>query len=165
MTFGERLQALRAEKGWSIEELSERSGVDKEQLSRLENNKHKAQVRTRKKLADALGLTFEQFQAATSRAKNDDNAGDIAHKITGVTGEAASGSGMTVPVKRPAQTSGGRQEVPRMDKPTMIYNMVCDLPKARQDAWYRAIAADIASRGRAAPQPAARGEVLQRQRK
>src|SRR3712207_6422447 len=67
----------RSAAGLSLRQLSEKSGVAAETLSRLENDQRKPQVRTLKKIADALGipistltdgLTVEEITASIEEA-------------------------------------------------------------------------------------------------
>jgi transcriptional regulator with XRE-family HTH domain len=53
---GPRLRRLRRERALSQRELSSRTGIAFDTISRLETGKQRAQPRTIRKLADALGV-------------------------------------------------------------------------------------------------------------
>ena len=59
--LGVRVRALRKGKGWSLEQLSGKSGIALATLSRLENGKGSGTFRTHQKLAEALGLTLSEL--------------------------------------------------------------------------------------------------------
>lgn len=59
--LGIRVRALRKGKGWSLEQLSSKSGIALATLSRLENGKGSGTFRTHQKLAEALGLTLSEL--------------------------------------------------------------------------------------------------------
>jgi transcriptional regulator with XRE-family HTH domain len=52
--LGSNLRAARKRRGWTQEELSERSGVQAGEISRMEAGKRDPQVSTVEKLAEAL---------------------------------------------------------------------------------------------------------------
>jgi len=52
----ERLRELREERALSMRELAERSGVTHQTIYRIENGQRKAQPRTVRHLAEALGV-------------------------------------------------------------------------------------------------------------
>lgn len=56
-----RLKALRAERGWPLEELAERSGVSRATLSRLENGEVSPTASVLGKLCAAFGLTLSRL--------------------------------------------------------------------------------------------------------
>lgn len=56
-----RLKALRGERGWSLDDLAERSGVSRATLSRLENAEVSATANALGKLAAAYGLTVSRL--------------------------------------------------------------------------------------------------------
>lgn len=56
-----RLKALRAERGWSLEDLAVRSGVSRATLSRLENAEVSATASVLGKLGTAYGLTVSRL--------------------------------------------------------------------------------------------------------
>jgi transcriptional regulator with XRE-family HTH domain len=53
---GRKLRELRRRKVLSLRELGEQSGVAFDNINKLENEKRRAQPRTLRKLADALGV-------------------------------------------------------------------------------------------------------------
>ncbi len=55
------LKRARERKGYSLGDLSERSGVDASMISKLENQRRGAQGRTVRKLANALGVETEDL--------------------------------------------------------------------------------------------------------
>lgn len=59
--IAQRLRALRAERSWSLEELSRRSGVSRATLSRLENAEVSPTASVLGKLASAFGLTISRL--------------------------------------------------------------------------------------------------------
>lgn len=52
----------RANQGLSLEELSEKSGVGRSTISRIERGEVKARINTVAKIAKALGKTVQDFQ-------------------------------------------------------------------------------------------------------
>lgn len=65
--IGERIKALRKERGWTLQELSRRSGVSLSSLSKIENAQVAASFDTLVKVAQGFGMSFEAFlnQAAS----------------------------------------------------------------------------------------------------
>ena len=61
MELGARLRALRKEHGFSLEQLSTKSGVALATLSRIENGKGAGTFRTHQKIAEALGLAITEL--------------------------------------------------------------------------------------------------------
>ncbi len=59
--IAQRLKALRAERGWSLDDLAARSGVSRATLSRLENAEVSATASALGKLATAYGLTVSRL--------------------------------------------------------------------------------------------------------
>jgi transcriptional regulator with XRE-family HTH domain len=53
---GTRLRELRRRRMLSLRELEQRSGVAFDNINKLENEKHRAQPRTLRRLAEALGV-------------------------------------------------------------------------------------------------------------
>ncbi len=53
---GAKLRTLRRRRMLSLRELGERSGVAFDNINKLENERHSAQPRTLRKLAEALGV-------------------------------------------------------------------------------------------------------------
>jgi len=59
-TFGQRLRREREKKGWSLQELSSRSGVPYETIYRVERGTHhEPRVGVAVKLARALGISLD----------------------------------------------------------------------------------------------------------
>lgn len=59
-TFGERLARTREQRGWTQQELAERTGIRYETISRIENGVHKEpRVYVAVALAKALGTTVD----------------------------------------------------------------------------------------------------------
>ncbi len=59
--IAQRLRGLRAERGWSLDELARRSGVSRATLSRLENAEVSATANVLGKLCAAYGLTMSRL--------------------------------------------------------------------------------------------------------
>lgn len=66
MTLGERLKILRIEAGLTQEELAQRIGLKKQNISRYENSHCEPNIRTAKKIADALGVSIEEMAVGIS---------------------------------------------------------------------------------------------------
>lgn len=62
MTLGENIRHLRAERGWTLEQLSERAGVEVGTLSALETRKS-TRSKYAAKIAVALGVPLERLLA------------------------------------------------------------------------------------------------------
>jgi transcriptional regulator with XRE-family HTH domain len=54
--YGARLRQLRQERALSLRELGERSGVAFDTINKLENEHREAQLRTIRRLSEALGV-------------------------------------------------------------------------------------------------------------
>lgn len=63
-----RLKALRAERGWSLDELARRSGVSRASLSRLENAEVSPTTSMLGKLCAAYGLTMSRLMRLVEEA-------------------------------------------------------------------------------------------------
>mgnify|MGYP001214737232 CR=1 FL=1 len=59
--IGQRLKALRTERGWSLDELAKRSSVSRATLSRLENAEVSATAAVLGKLCAAYGMTLSRL--------------------------------------------------------------------------------------------------------
>jgi transcriptional regulator with XRE-family HTH domain len=59
--IAQRLKALRAERGWSLEDLAKRSGVSRASLSRLENAEVSATAAVLGRLCTAYGMTLSRL--------------------------------------------------------------------------------------------------------
>ena len=55
-TFGDNLKKLRTDAGLTQETLAKRSGMTKQSISRYEKSDREPNIRTAKKIADALGV-------------------------------------------------------------------------------------------------------------
>ncbi len=65
--LAERLRALRAEKGLSLQELAERSGISRATLSRIENGEVSPTAETLGALASAYAMTISRLLAPAER--------------------------------------------------------------------------------------------------
>lgn len=61
MKIGERIRALRLDDGMTQEELAQRVGLKKQNISRYENSRVEPNIRTAKRIADALGVSLEEM--------------------------------------------------------------------------------------------------------
>lgn len=61
MNLGENIRKIRLEKGYSIMKIRELTGLSKSTISDLENDKSSPTVETLQKIADALGVSVEDF--------------------------------------------------------------------------------------------------------
>jgi transcriptional regulator with XRE-family HTH domain len=61
MTFGQRLQALRAEAGLSQPQLAARAGLSIDSFRNWEQDRVLSRIDTATRLARALGVSLEQF--------------------------------------------------------------------------------------------------------
>ena len=66
MTLGERLKQLRKEAGLTQEELAKKVGLKKQNISRYENSHVEPNIRTAKRIADALGVSIEEMAVGVS---------------------------------------------------------------------------------------------------
>ena len=62
MTTGEKIRTLRKEKGLTIKEMSEQSGIAATQISSYENSRSRPQSKVRNKLAEFFGKEAEYFK-------------------------------------------------------------------------------------------------------
>lgn len=58
---GDRIRILRAEKGFSQEELASQAGIDPSHLGRLERGERNPSLISLEKIINALGVTFEDL--------------------------------------------------------------------------------------------------------
>jgi transcriptional regulator with XRE-family HTH domain len=58
MNYGAKIKELRDKAGMTQAELSEKSGISQEHISRIENGKYSPNVKTADKIAGALGVTL-----------------------------------------------------------------------------------------------------------
>ncbi|EAD4808842.1 XRE family transcriptional regulator, partial [Listeria monocytogenes] len=61
MKIGKNIKRFRTRKNWSLQMLSEESGIPASTLSDLETDKYLPNVEKAKKLADALGVTTDDL--------------------------------------------------------------------------------------------------------
>lgn len=61
MKIGERIRALRLDAGMTQEELAQRVGLKKQNISRYENARVEPNIRTAKRIAEALGVSLEEM--------------------------------------------------------------------------------------------------------
>ena len=59
--FGENVRAMRLERGWTQEELSERSGLASVQVSRIERGKREVRLSTLLLLMSALDVSADEL--------------------------------------------------------------------------------------------------------
>jgi methanogenic corrinoid protein MtbC1/DNA-binding XRE family transcriptional regulator len=60
-SIGEKIRALRTERGWSQQQLADASGLDRTYLSSVEHGRQNLTVAALKKLGDALGSPLSEF--------------------------------------------------------------------------------------------------------
>lgn len=68
MNFGEKLKSLRTEQNMTQETLANLLGIKKQSISRYENSEREPNIKTAKRLADALGVSLEAL--ATGNASD-----------------------------------------------------------------------------------------------
>lgn len=61
MTFGEKLRALRDQKGWTQEQIASKLGTSKQVISRYENNQRSPKLSIAIKYAEILGVPSNYF--------------------------------------------------------------------------------------------------------
>lgn len=61
MSIGEKVRKIRKEKGLSIMDLKEKTGLSKSTISDLENDKSSPTIDTLQKIANALGVDIKEF--------------------------------------------------------------------------------------------------------
>jgi transcriptional regulator with XRE-family HTH domain len=66
--LGERVRALRAERGWSLEELSDLSGVSRSMLSQVERGEANPTVVVALAIAKAFGVSLDELAARRGEA-------------------------------------------------------------------------------------------------
>lgn len=67
MSFGEKLLMLREKAGITQEALAQKIGISKQNISRYENSNREPNIRTAKKIADALGVPLEELTSDRSK--------------------------------------------------------------------------------------------------
>jgi transcriptional regulator with XRE-family HTH domain len=65
--LGERVRALRRERGWTLEMLAERSGVSRAMISKLERGEKNPTLVVAAKVAEGLGVNLSQFVGVEKR--------------------------------------------------------------------------------------------------
>lgn len=80
--FGGKIRSLRRERGLTLEQLSQKSGVALATLSRLENGKGQGTFRTHQKIAEAFGLPLPELYRGLQETEQE------AHFIEPGAGEA-----------------------------------------------------------------------------
>ncbi|WP_047154767.1 helix-turn-helix domain-containing protein [Aneurinibacillus tyrosinisolvens] len=61
MDIGSNLRTERSKRGWSLEDLEQRSGVSRSMISKIERNEKNPTVNTACKIAEALGITLSRL--------------------------------------------------------------------------------------------------------
>lgn len=61
MTFGEKLRALRDQRGWTQEQIANKLGTSKQVISRYENNQRSPKLSVALKYAEILGVSSNYF--------------------------------------------------------------------------------------------------------
>ncbi len=61
MNIGKKIQIIRKDKGLSLDELAERSGLAKATLSKIENGKTSGTMKTHLKIAQGLGISLGEL--------------------------------------------------------------------------------------------------------
>ena len=67
--LGERVRALRRERGWTLEILAERSGVSRAMISKLERGEKNPTLVVAAKVAEGLGVSLSQFVGIEMKRK------------------------------------------------------------------------------------------------
>jgi transcriptional regulator with XRE-family HTH domain len=67
--LGERVRALRRERGWTLEMLAERSGVSRAMISKLERGEKSPTLVVAAKVADGLGMNLSQLVGVEEKRK------------------------------------------------------------------------------------------------
>jgi len=67
--IGERIRALRLDAGMTQEELAQRIGLKKQNISRYENSRVEPNIRTAKRIAEALGVSLEEMAVGVTVAE------------------------------------------------------------------------------------------------
>ena len=65
--LGERVRALRRERGWTLESLAERSGVSRAMISKLERGEKNPTLVVAAKVAEGLGVNMSQLVGIEER--------------------------------------------------------------------------------------------------
>ena len=67
--LGERVRALRRERGWTLEMLAERSGVSRAMISKLERGEKNPTLVVAAKVAEGLGMNLSQLVGVEEKSK------------------------------------------------------------------------------------------------
>jgi transcriptional regulator with XRE-family HTH domain len=67
--LGERVRALRRERGWTLEMLAERSGVSRAMISKLERGEKNPTLVVAAKVAEGLGVSLSQLVGVEEKRK------------------------------------------------------------------------------------------------
>jgi transcriptional regulator with XRE-family HTH domain len=67
--LGERVRALRRERGWTLEMLAERSGVSRAMISKLERGEKNPTLVVAAKVAEGLGMKLSQLVSVEEKSK------------------------------------------------------------------------------------------------
>lgn len=67
--LGERVRALRRERGWTLEMLAERSGVSRAMISKLERGEKNPTLVVAAKVAEGLGMNLSQLVSVEEKSK------------------------------------------------------------------------------------------------
>ncbi|MFL6031771.1 MAG: helix-turn-helix domain-containing protein, partial [Rubrobacteraceae bacterium] len=67
--LGERVRALRRERGWTLEVLAERSGVSRAMISKLERGEKNPTLVVAAKVAEGLGMNLSQLIGVEEKRK------------------------------------------------------------------------------------------------
>ena len=67
--LGERVRALRRERGWTLENLAERSGVSRAMISKLERGEKNPTLVVAAKVAEGLGVNLSQLVGVEEKRK------------------------------------------------------------------------------------------------
>lgn len=68
-----KLREAREEKGWTQQELADQSGVNQSTIAGLELGKHRPQIGTLKKLADALDVRISDLREQRQPPRSDED--------------------------------------------------------------------------------------------
>ena len=68
--IGGRMRALRRERGWTLEDLAERTGLSRAYLSRLEGGERQPSLSVLSEVAHAYGISFSSLFAPEPETKN-----------------------------------------------------------------------------------------------
>lgn len=81
MTIGERIRHYRTERGWSVKELSEKSGVSRDMLSRWERDKRMPASKSLVKIGRALDVSLDAILGTNGEYTEDNLDLPLAWKV------------------------------------------------------------------------------------